>query len=74
MNETGAKIQEIFEKYNDDQARTFAKALEGLHLVNPAHIELESSGYGEYPDGYQITKQGIEKIVEVFRESCRTPA
>ena len=40
------------------------KALKGLSLVNPAHLQMTSNGHGEFPDGYKLTEKGIQYIIE----------
>jgi hypothetical protein len=40
------------------------KVLQGLSLVNPAHLQMTSNGHGEFPDGYKLTEKGIQYIIE----------
>lgn len=42
--------------------------LKDIILVNPLHLKMVSSGYGEFPDSYKLTEKGIKLIKEsVFR-------
>jgi predicted transcriptional regulator len=43
--------------------------LKNLELINPLHIKLVSDGYGEFPDGYKLTKEGIEKILKLINDN-----
>lgn len=38
--------------------------LEKIELINPLHIRLTSNGYGEYPDSYKLTEEGINLILK----------
>ena len=40
------------------------KVLQGLSLVNPAHLQMTDNGHGEFPDGYKLTEKGIQYIIE----------
>jgi len=40
------------------------KVLQGLSLVNPAHLRMTDNGHGEFPDGYKLTEKGIQYIIE----------
>ena len=40
------------------------KVLKDLTLINPAHLQMTSNGHGEFPDGYKLTKKGIQYIIE----------
>jgi len=40
------------------------KILKDLTLVNPAHLQMTSNGYGEFPDGYKLTDKGVQYIIE----------
>ena len=34
------------------------EALKTISIINPVHVELEESGYGEFPDSYLFTDSG----------------
>lgn len=40
------------------------KVLKGLSLINPLHLQMTESGYGEFPDSYKLTEKGIQYIIE----------
>jgi hypothetical protein len=40
------------------------KVLKDLTLINPAHLQMNSNGHGEFPDGYKLTEKGIQYIIE----------
>jgi hypothetical protein len=42
--------------------------LQKLTIYDPGHIELKSNGYGEFPNGYQLTKNGANKLKEVLNK------
>jgi hypothetical protein len=41
-------------------------ALQKLELVNPHHLNLTKSGYGEFPDTYELTKNGVDDIIKLI--------
>lgn len=43
--------------------------LKGIKLINPIHIELVTSGNGEFPDSYKLTKEGVKLFYE-FSKQC----
>jgi hypothetical protein len=51
--------------YSEEEVR---KSLLEIALVNPAHISLLKSGYGQFPDTYELTKKGVDYIVEQFKK------
>lgn len=63
----GAKWQQEQDKnmYSEQDIR---KILNDIILVNPPHISMLKSGYGEYPDTYEITEKGIDYIIERFKK------
>jgi hypothetical protein len=57
---------EIVEKgYSEEEVR---KSLLDIVLVNPAHISLLRSGYGQFPDTFELTEKGVDYIVEQFKK------
>ena len=38
--------------------------MKGLSLINPLHLQMTESGYGEFPDSYKLTEKGIQYIIE----------
>lgn len=40
--------------------------LKDLKLYNPQDLKLISDGYGEFPDAYVLTKEGLEKIKKLL--------
>lgn len=51
--------------YSEEEIR---KALLDIVLVNPAHISLLKSGYGQFPDTYELTEKGVDYIIEQFKK------
>jgi hypothetical protein len=61
------KLEDIFNDEKREGAKRVIhqhKVLKGLYLINPAHLEMTSNGYGEFPDGYKLTHKGIQYIIE----------
>jgi hypothetical protein len=61
------KIEDIFNDEKREKVKRVIhqhKVLQGLSLVNPAHLEMTSNGHGEFPDGYKLTEKGIQYIIE----------
>ena len=42
--------------------------LEKLELIDPLHLKLVSYGYGEFPDGYKLTEEGIKIIMKIYEK------
>lgn len=40
----------------------FIDILKTIELINPYHINLKKSGCGEFPDSYQFTEVGAERL------------
>lgn len=40
--------------------------LKKINLVNPYHMEMESNGHGEFPDGYKLTEKGAQRLKETL--------
>jgi hypothetical protein len=60
------KLEDIFNDEKREGAKRVIhqhKVLKGLYLTNPAHLEMTSNGYGEFPDGYKLTHKGIQYII-----------
>ena len=51
--------------YTEEEIR---KSLLDIVLVNPAHITILKSGYGEFPDTYELTEKGVDYIIEQFKK------
>jgi hypothetical protein len=51
--------------YSEEEIR---KSLLDIVLVNPAHITMLKSGYGEFPDTYELTEKGVDYIIEQFKK------
>jgi hypothetical protein len=62
----GAKWQQEQDKkmYSEEEIR---KALLDIVLVNPAHISLLKSGYGQFPDTFELTEKGVDYVLEQFK-------
>lgn len=45
--------------YNEELQKN---SIQTLKLISPLHIELVESGNGEFPDTYELTEKGINKI------------
>jgi hypothetical protein len=61
------KLEDIFnDKKREGVKRVIHqhKVLQGLSLVNPAHLRMTDNGHGEFPDGYKLTEKGIQYIIE----------
>ena len=61
------KLEDIFNDEKREGAKRVIhqhKVLKGLYLINPAHLEMTSDGYGEFPDGYKLTEKGIQYIIK----------
>ena len=61
------KLEDIFNDEKREGAKRVIhqhKVLKGLYLINPAHLEMTSNGYGEFPDGYKLTDKGIQYIIK----------
>ena len=41
--------------------------LKEIQLVNPYHMEMESNGYGEFPDSYKLTEEGAQRLKETLQ-------
>jgi len=52
--------------YSAEEVR---KSLLDIVLVNPAHISLLKSGYGQFPDTFELTEKGVDYIVEQFKKN-----
>ncbi len=61
---TGAKWQ-AERMYSEEEVR---KSLLDIVLVNPAHISLLKSGYGQFPDTFELTEKGVDYILEQFKK------
>jgi cystathionine beta-lyase family protein involved in aluminum resistance len=46
----------------------FEQILIDITLVNPKHLSMLHRGYGEFPDSYELTKNGVDYIVEQFKK------
>ena len=55
----------IKSKYSEEEVR---KSLLDITLINPAHLSLLKSGYGQFPDTYEITEKGVDYILEQFKK------
>ena len=55
------------EKVSDEEK--LKKQLSKLDLVNPAHLQMTSNGYGEFPDGYKLTKEGVKYIIKKLKKN-----
>lgn len=51
--------------YSEKEVR---KVLLAIELVNPAHLTMLRSGYGEFPDSYELTEKGVDYIIEQFKK------
>jgi hypothetical protein len=60
----GAKWQ-AERMYSEEEIR---KSLLDIILINPAHISLLKSGYGEFPDTFELTEKGVDYIIEQFKK------
>ena len=61
------KIEDIFNEEKKEGVKRVIhqhKVLKDLTLVNPAHLQMTSDGYGEFPDGYKLTDKGVQYIIE----------
>jgi hypothetical protein len=51
--------------YSEKEIR---KSLLDIILINPAHISLLKSGYGQFPDTFELTEKGVDYIIEQFKK------
>jgi hypothetical protein len=61
------KLEDIFNDEKREGVKRVIhqhKVLQGLSLINPAHLQMTSNGHGEFPDGYKLTEKGIQYIIE----------
>jgi hypothetical protein len=61
------KFEDVFNDEKREGAKRVIhqhKVLQGLTLINPAHLQMTSNGHGEFPDGYKLTEKGIQYIIE----------
>ena len=61
------KLEDVFNDKKREKVKQVIhqhKVLKDLTLVNPAHLEMTSNGYGEFPDGYKLTDKGVQYIIE----------
>jgi hypothetical protein len=63
----GAKWQQEQDKnkYSEEEVK---KVLLAIELVNPKHLTMLRSGYGEFPDSYELTEKGVNYIIEQFKK------
>lgn len=40
--------------------------LKNLMLIDSIHLTLVSDGYGEFPDGYKLTEEGVQKLLNLI--------
>ena len=50
--------------YSDEELK---KVLTEVILINPSHLSLLRNGYGEFPDSYKLTENGVNYIIEQFK-------
>jgi hypothetical protein len=41
--------------------------ISNIKLVNPYHLKMDSNGYGEFPDTYKLTDEGIKYILSIVK-------
>jgi hypothetical protein len=61
------KFEDVFNDEKREKVKRVIlqhKVLQGLSLINPAHLEMTSNGHGEFPDSYKLTEKGIQYIIE----------
>ena len=67
LYEQEIKLEDIFNDEKREGVKRVIhqhKVLQGLSLVNPAHLRMTDNGHGEFPDGYKLTEKGIQYIIE----------
>jgi len=57
-----SELVEIIKEELD--ALKLKKVLESLELVNPLHLKMTDNGRGQFPDGYKLTKAGVDYIIK----------
>lgn len=55
-------------KKQEPKQETLEEKLTSLVLVDPSDLTLTSDGYGQFPNGYKLTKQGIDKIIKLLKQ------
>ena len=46
----------------------FEQILIDITLFNPKHLSMLRSGYGEFPDSYELTENGVDYIIEQLKK------
>lgn len=60
-------LEDIFDEEKQAAVKDIVhqhKILKGLKLINPLHLQMTESGYGEFPDSFKLTERGIQFIIE----------
>jgi hypothetical protein len=63
----GSKWQQEQDKNKYSEEEVEEKLLDVV-LVNPLHITILRNGYGEFPDTYELTQEGVNHIVKQFKK------
>ena len=50
--------------YSEEELK---KVLTEVILINPSHLSLLRNGYGEFPDSYKLTENGVNYIIEQLK-------
>lgn len=58
----------IHTKKQEPKQETLEEKLTSLVLVDPSYLTLTSDGYGQFPNGYKLTKKGIDKIIKLLKQ------
>ena len=61
-----AKASNVTVKKLEESPNDLIEKIKNFTLIDPAHIELLRSGYGEFPDSYKFTDNGAKEIANLL--------
>lgn len=64
-----AKASNVTVKKLEESPNDLIEKIKNFNLIDPVHIELARSGYGEFPDSYKFTDNGAKEIANLLSES-----
>ena len=66
-----SKLLEEYAKWQQERSYSeeeIRQILIDVTLVNPKHLSMLRNGYGEFPDSYELTENGVDYIIEQFKK------
>ena len=66
-----SKLLEEYAKWKQERSYSeeeIRQILIDVTLVNPKHLSMLRNGYGEFPDSYELTENGVDYIIEQFKK------